>query len=96
MIELISGLTVLAVLVPVLTWLSLLVVTCMLLESKNRSGLLGFIAYLFFPVAALIYAACVPSKLKVAMPLPFVEQPPLDRPLTGKEMLARYQEKERT
>ena len=42
-------------------WLGCLIVTCMLLIEKGRSGLGGFFAYLLFPVGALIYAAAVPA-----------------------------------
>jgi hypothetical protein len=43
------------------TWLGCMFVTCMLLDAKGRSGVGGFFAYLVFPIAALIYAAAVPS-----------------------------------
>jgi hypothetical protein len=46
----------------ILTWFGCLFVTCTLLEEKNRSPLGEFIAYVFMPLPALIYAACVPSK----------------------------------
>jgi hypothetical protein len=44
-------------------WFGCLFVTCMLLEEKGRSGFGGFISYLLFPIAALIYAAAVPRRL---------------------------------
>ena len=67
----------------ILTWFGCLFVTCTLLEEKNRSPLGEFIAYVFMPLPALIYAAACPASRRSKRWQRSRRQPALTTALTG-------------